>query len=186
MTRTNRPYVLLYVTGLASLVTAMVLYQLVVEIKVIKPSFNLRPFYHVLCLVGVLFPLWAVLARPKALFIPAALFVLLLLSTLKHDEGSWGTMSNTWSTTSYGWPADYLAVHYHKGGNWSADNRRWIPYEERSLHINWWKTLLVIGTSVAGACILAGPKMLIEKRRANNKLHVTAQPLVPRSGQNVS
>lgn len=175
MTETSRPYALVFVTGVVCLVSAVALYQLVVEIKAIVPKFNLKPFYLVLCWVGVLFPLLAVLARPKALFVPAILFVLLLLSTPKHVGGGWGTTSNTWSATTYGWPADYLTVRYHKGGNWSADNRVWIPYEERSLHVNWWKAALILGSSVVGAGMLAGSGMLIEKWRTSQAPEDTAR-----------
>jgi hypothetical protein len=161
---------------MACLVSAIALYQLVVEVKVIVPTFNLRPLYLVLLSLGVLFPVVAVLARPKQLVLPAVLFVFILLSTPKHVGGGWGTMSNTWSSTTYGWPSDYITVYYHKGGNWSPDNSKWIPYEERSIGISWWKTLIVLATSVAGTCILLAPRKLIEMRRANKALHATSEP----------
>jgi hypothetical protein len=172
----DRPYVLLYFTGLVCLVAAIALYQLVVETKMIVPSFNLRPAFLWLCSVGVLLPLVAILARPKALFFAAAVFLFILLSMPRHFGGGWGTNSNTWSTTTYGWPADYLEVLYHKGGNWSADNRVWVPYEERSIHISWGKIALVLATSFIGACMLAGLRMLIDKWRANNTLEGIRRP----------
>jgi len=167
----TRSYVDLLIAGTFCLVGAIVLYASVVEFRAVVPTSNLRPLFMVMIWIGVAFPLVAVLARPRKFFLASVLYLLILCLLPKSDDGvRFGTMSNTWDSTSYGWPASFLHVHYHKGGDWSESpfrRREWITYEERTLGITWWKILPSMGLSLAGAFVLMLPSRLMAMRKAN-------------------
>jgi len=150
--------------GMLCLVGAITLSQLLDEFRVFVSPFSLRPLFSVLFFVGVIFPLVAILARPKMLFLSAVLFLFVLLSAIPQDKWGGGTSSNYFRDTSYGWPVQYLAVHYNKSGDWSSDGKTWIPFEERHLTVAGWNFVIVLAISIVGAFILTVPRRLVEMR----------------------
>ena len=170
----------MFIIGFTALAVAFALFYWVAEVRSVPPSLNLRPLFGVLCLAGVVLPLIAIIAEPKALLVPAIVYFCLLFTTFQDRGPGWGTFSNTWRSTGFGWPTKYLVMHYHKGGKWVEQpegTQDWVPYIDRSWEVVWWESAPVLAASVAATLGLSVPRRLLEKGKANNYLNRTGDTL---------